>query len=109
MKSKILLLSLLCTTGCAHFASRTLEETPTLVGTNVVIVSKTSHMYVTTFFDAKSSLTKAANSPSITSTNQYSAGTRLGGLNQESSGSNAVDIVNSAIGAAVTAAIKSAK
>jgi hypothetical protein len=83
----IFLACLLFLPGCAHFASRTYEEGVDSAGKPV---NRTTHMYVTTFFDSNTTLAKARNSPTITSSNQWAAGTMVGGLNQESSGTNTV-------------------
>lgn len=90
-------------TGCAHFASRTYEETTDPTGHPVY---RTTHMYVTAFFDSGNTFAGAANSPASTQTNQWSAGTRLKGFQQEASGTNVVDLLQSAVGAAVSAAVK---
>lgn len=78
---------LVATSGCAHFASRTYEEGVDAAGKPV---NRTTHMYITTFFDSNTALAKARNSPVMTSSNQWAAGTSIGGLNQEASGTNTV-------------------
>jgi hypothetical protein len=76
-----LLLALLVS-GCAHLTSTT-ESTDG---------SRTS-VSCFTFFDSQSALAKFRNASSNTSSNQWSAGTSIGGLNQESSSTNLVNII----------------
>jgi len=61
--------------------------------------------------DANSTLTKFHNqsSPSIIGTNTYAPGTFASGINESSSGSNAVAIANSIVTAAISAAVNAAK
>lgn len=84
---RLALAALLLTPGCAYFCSNTCQHAIDANGKPLVTYT---HMRVGTMFDANSSLAKARNSPSITLTNDHSAGTMIGGLNQDSTATNAV-------------------
>ena len=99
--------------GCAYLNSTTRHETITHhEGTNIVTdVVETTHGRAWTFMDANSSLTKFRNGSSSTTigTNVYSPGTFASGINENSSGSNVVNIASSVAAAAVQAALGAAK
>lgn len=99
--------------GCAYLNSTTRHETVTRhEGTNVVTdVVETTHGRAWTFMDANSSLTRFRNasSTSTVGTNIYSPGTFASGINENSSGSNVVNIANSIVSAAITAAVDASK
>lgn len=81
--------------GCAYLSSHT--KTPIIVtvnGTNYT-VNATTDVRVYTWFDANSQLTKFRNSNGGT-TNTYSPGTTVAGVNESSSSSNIVNILNAA-------------
>jgi len=80
-----LTLALLALTGCAFLQSSTTspDGSKTRVG-------------CLTFFDSQSALAKFRNASTTTSNGQWSAGTTIGSLNQESSGTNVVALVGSA-------------
>lgn len=93
----LLLLTLLTisgTTGCAYLDSDTHQWT----GTNGVVHSET-HARAYTVFDANNQLTKFRNSNGGPS-NVWTSGTTISGLNESSSASNVVAIINAAAGAA---------
>jgi|SRR6185295_5930515 len=90
-----LIFAILLTVGCAHFNYSANETKPD--GTEIATKVKAF-----TFFDSKSELSKLK-----TSTTDKTQSLGIGTLNQEAEGSNAVNIVNSVVSAAVTAAIKS--
>lgn len=95
LKSILLSLPLLSVIGCAHLSSTT--STPIVVnvnGTNVIAYATTSAKAITVF-DANSQLTKFRNSNGGP-TNSYSAGTVASGVDQNSSSSNLVSILNAA-------------
>jgi len=82
--------------GCAMFHSVQIKTDPD--------GSKTeSRQTITTLFDAKSEVSKLR-----ASTTDKTQGLTLGSLSDESSGSNVVSLTESVVGAAVSAAIKSA-
>jgi hypothetical protein len=101
------------TTGCAYLNSTTKHATRTYhEGTNTVVeVVETTHGRAWTFMDANSSLTKFRNASSTSTmgTNVYSPGTFASGLNENSSGSNAVNIASAVVSAAIQAAVSAAK
>lgn len=76
--------------GCAYFCSNTCQHS---LDANGKPVCTYTHMRVGTFFDAQSSLAKARNSPAVTPTNSWSAGTVIGGLNQDSNSTNTVALL----------------
>lgn len=92
---KLLLLSLLCCYGCASVKVSIFEEKD---GT------KQTTVRAFTLFDAKSELAKLR-----TTSTDKTQGVTLSGLVQESNGSNVVNLVESAVSAAVSAAVKSVK
>lgn len=95
MIKKILPFALCLLTGCALLSSHTV--TPVVVnvnGTNVV-AKATTDARAFTLFDANSSLTKFRNSNGGP-TNQFSAGTVASGVNESSTASNLVAIINAA-------------
>lgn len=101
-------------TGCAYLNSTTRHETRTYYhqGTNTVaVVIETTHGRAWTFMDATSTLTRFRNqsSSSTIGTNTYAPGTFASGINESSSGSNAVNIATAVITAAVNAAITASK
>lgn len=90
-------LALLPFVGCAHFSSHQLRTDAD--GSQVE-----SRQSVTTFFDAKTDIAKLR-----ASTTDKTQGLTVGSIGEETNGSNAVAIVNTAVSAAVSAAVKSAK
>lgn len=93
----IILCLLLISGGCAHFDS---EQTETRTeGTNTVILR--SHQRITTFFDSKTSIAKMR-----VSRTEKTTGLTLGGLDQESSGSNIVGIAESIVKGATKGALE---
>ncbi len=93
---------LLSVAGCStfHTTQTDVRENPT-TGEKTTI---TTHASATTFFDSKSTLAnfKAAQT-------EKSQGASVGSLSQESSGSNAVNLVEGVVSAAVSSAVKAAK
>jgi hypothetical protein len=83
--------------GCARFSS--VQEQTKLDGTTF-----RQKQTVTTFFDGKSDIAKLR-----ASSTDKTTGLSVGSISEESSGTNAVDLVDRVVGAAVGAAIKSAK
>ena len=94
MKKLPLVLFLL--TGCSTFTS---EQTVTRDGETV-----TTTIRARTFFDARSDLAKLR----ITQT-EKTQGVTLGALNQETSGTNAVDLIDRVVRAAVAGAVSAIK
>lgn len=119
MKNKLKMLAVFgvafvgLSTGCAYLNSTTKHATRTYhEGTNTVVeVVETTHGRAWTFMDANSSLSKFRNasSPSTLGTNVYSPGTFASGINESSTGSNAVNIANAVVSAAISAAVSAAK
>lgn len=95
MKKLTPFLSLILLVGCAHFSS-------TQVKTEKDGSVTTSHQVVTTFFDAKSDISKLR-----ASTTDKTQGLTVGGINEEASGTNANALAESVVSAAVSAAVKS--
>lgn len=91
------LLPLLCAglCGCAYLRSSTVTETDPKTG--IVTAKTTVRAY--TVFDAQAQLTKFRNSTGGP-TNTYTAGTVVGSLNESSSASNIVAIIQAAGAAA---------
>jgi hypothetical protein len=88
MKKRLLpLLLLALTPGCAYLCSNTCEHALDANGKPVV---RETHARIYTLFDANSTLAKMKNSPTVTASNQWSAGTYIGGLNESSSSTNLV-------------------
>jgi hypothetical protein len=85
--------------GCSHFNGTTTRTyfDPKL---NALVTEKTA-VKAGTFFDSKSGLTKMKNS--ITTA---TSGTTVGELNQESSGSNAIQVIKIVVEGAATGAAK---
>ena len=86
----------LLATGCARFTSTVTERTlPDGVIERVTVVR------ATTFFDSKSELAKLSSGQT-----DKSQKVSIGSLSQESSATNAVNLIESVVGAAVRAAVK---
>jgi hypothetical protein len=83
--------------GCARFSS-TQDQTR---GDGTIIHQRQT---VTTFFDGKSDIAKLR-----ASSTDKTTGLTVGSIAEETSGTNAVDLVTRVVGAAVSAAISSAK
>lgn len=97
MKIRILLsvLSvLLALLGCARFTSHQVKVDPDGSRTE-------SRQIISTFWDSKSSIAKLR-----ASTTDKTQGLTVGSVDQESSSSNAVDLVERVVAAAVKAAVK---
>lgn len=99
MKKLILIIPAVVTifTGCAYLSSDTVTPIYTVAnGTNppTLLYAKT-HARAVTLFDANSSLTKFRNSNGGP-TNTYTSGTMASGVNEQSSASNIVAILNAA-------------
>lgn len=94
MKQAMLFFSMLSLTGCAYVNSNTEVRT----GTNGVAVSWT-HARAFTLFDATDNITKFRNSTGGP-TNTITQGTYVNGLNETSSTSNVVAIIQAAAAAA---------
>ena len=84
------------TTGCARSTSTGTERT--LSGG---VVESVTVVRASTLFDSKSELAKLSSGQT-----DKSQKVSIGSLNQESSGSNAVNLVESVVGAAVRAAVR---
>jgi len=84
------LLLLLSGSGCAYVNSNTATYDPT----SGKLIAKT-HARATTFFDANAQLSKFRNSTGG-ATNTFTQGTAVTGLNESSSASNVVAIINAA-------------
>jgi hypothetical protein len=92
MKYLLLILIIPLFTSCAYLSSHT--RTPMFfAGTTNIIGYATTDARAVTFFDANSTLTKFRNSNGGP-TNAYSAGTIASGINEQSSGSNVVQLLN---------------
>jgi hypothetical protein len=95
---------LLMLDGCAELTSTT-TELRNAGATNEVKV--TTRVHVSTLFDSQSQLTKFENRGSVTQSNQWASGTRMGQLTQESATTtNFNALVGEIVGAAVSAAKK---
>lgn len=93
-----LALALCCLfSGCARFKSVQVKTEPD--GTRIE-----SRQSITTFWDSQSTVSKLR-----ASTTDKTQGLTVGSVSEASEASNAVSIVESAIGAAVSAAVKAAK
>lgn len=103
MKKLLIVLCPFVFTGCAYLSSHTVTPVPYTLGTNVVYVRATTDARAVTFFDSQNQLTKFRNSNGGP-TNTYTAGTVASGVNESSSASNVVAIINAAAGAAANAA-----
>ena len=97
MKTSWLTLIALClTAGCARFKSTVTEmEYPDGSKERVTVVR------ASTFFESRSELSKLSSGQTDKSQN-----VSIGGLNQESTATNAVSLVESLVGAAVRAAVR---
>lgn len=97
MKTSWLMLIALChTAGCARFKSTVTEmEYPDGSKERVTVVR------ASTFFESKSELSKLSSGQT-----DKSQKVSIGALNQESTATNAVGLVESIVGAAVKAAVK---
>lgn len=91
MKLSILSLALLC--GCAHYST---HQTDTSYGTNGPTREIKTEVSVYTFFDSKSEVVKSR----VTQTDKTQSSS-VGALNQESSGTNVIGLVE-AISAGAT-------
>lgn len=96
-----LLLGVSCT-GCAHFITKQTDTSYDDQGHPQRAITTTAK--ATTFFDAGSQLANFKANQT-----DKSQGATVGSLNQASSGTNTVDLVGTAVGAAVSAAVKSVK
>lgn len=83
----------LALTGCARFKSVQVKTDPD--GTRIE-----SRQIITTFWDSKSSVAKLR-----ASTTDKTQGLTVGSITEESSGTNAVELTERVIGAAVRAAV----
>lgn len=103
MKYSFLLIPFL--SGCAFVGSHTTTPIVTINGTNIVVREQTTDARAWTFFDANSQLTKFHNSsaPSVLGTNQFGPGTYVAGVNEQSSASNLVAILQAAAAIAAKA------
>lgn len=70
--------------GCAYLSSTTYDATTG---------QRTTKVRSFEFFDANAQLTKFHNRSELTRSNEWAPGTTIGTLNQESSGTNTVDLV----------------
>lgn len=96
MKLNILIIPLVVMfTGCAYLSSDTKTPIYTVLnGTNPpTLLYATTHARAVTLFDANSTLTKFRNSNGGP-TNTYTSGTIASGVNESSSSSNLVQILN---------------
>lgn len=96
MKSLFLLLLLLAP-GCARFTNVQVETRGEGAGT----VRLESRQVITTFFDSKTSVAKLR----VTNTDK-SNGLSVGAITEEASATNAVDLIERIVGAAIRAAAK---
>lgn len=88
----LLISALIPLTGCAYLSSHT--RTPVFfAGTTNIIGYATTDARAVTFFDSSNTLTRFRNSNGGP-TNAYSAGTIASGVNETSSSSNIVAILN---------------
>lgn len=100
MKHILAAATLMILVGCARFSTVQIDErTNAKTGEKTKITTKAASI---TFFDSKSSLAKWKASQT-----EKAQGAEVGGLSQESSATNVVRIVESAVEAAVKTAIKS--
>jgi hypothetical protein len=88
-------------TGCAFIHSTTLTDKQGRIVTHV-----TSY----TLFDSQAALTKFQNRGTLTSSNEWSPGTSIGALNQQSqTTTNFNDLIGTVVKAAVQGAVTGAK
>jgi len=92
MKTTILLLLTATLTGCAYLRSTTLTQTDPKTG----IITQKTVVRAYTLFDANAQLTRFRNSNGATNTNTWPAGTTVGTINEQSSLSNIVLILQNA-------------
>ncbi len=100
MKRLLLLIPVAVLPGCANLHSTTWDATTG---------QRTSYATVTTFFDSQSALTKFQNRASTVHSNEWSAGTSIGTLNQSASSTNLNELIGIVVQAAVQGAAKSVK
>lgn len=91
---KLFLLPLVVLTGCAYLSSHTVTPVVSFNGTNIVVKSATTDVRCYTLFDAQDTLTKFRNSNGGP-TNTYTSGTVVGSVNETSSSSNLVLMLQS--------------
>jgi hypothetical protein len=104
VKQITLLCLLISLTGCAYVNSNTQHNIVTTTyqtnGVKVVTLDKSyTHARATTWFDSQAQLAKFRNSIGGP-TNDYTQGSAVSGLNESSSTSNVVAIINAASAAA---------
>lgn len=90
------MIGLLLVTGCARFTSTVTERTMC-----DGVIERVTVVKAATLFDSKSELAKLTSGQT-----EKSQKVSIGSLNQESSATNAVSLVESVVGAAVRAALK---
>ncbi len=95
MKSALVIIGLLAACGCARLHSVTQDDK-----------GVKTEVWVTTFWDGNSALTKFANRGQTTSSNEWAAGTTIGGINQSTTSTNVNALIEGIVAAAVKAAIK---
>lgn len=95
MKTKILILALVALTGCAYLRSTTETQTDPKTG----LVTSRTVVRAFTVFDAQAQLSKFRNSTGGP-TNTFTMGTTVGSVNEQSSASNIVAIIEAAAAAA---------
>lgn len=95
MKTSLLAIALVVMTGCAHYH---VKQTDTSYEKGVPTRSVTTKTGATTFFDAKSTLTKFRASQT-----DKTQSTAVGALDSETSSQGVVSIINAAAAAAGTA------
>lgn len=96
MKKMMVAALVLAVSGCARFSSTVTERT-LLDGT----VERVTDVNASTLMDSKSELTKLS-----TGQTDKSQKVSIGALTQESSGTNAVNLFEAVVGAAVRAAVR---
>jgi hypothetical protein len=102
LKLTMMATALLLGSGCARFTTTQIDERTNIqTGETTTITTKASSF---TFFDSKSSLAKWKATQS-----EKSQGAEVGGLDQETSGTNTVDLIRALAEGAVMGAAKSIK
>lgn len=98
-------------TGCAYLRSTTMDPVVTVHTNGVVTVAyKKTSVRAFTAFDSNSALAKFRNTTGGPSgTNGWAPGTWIGSLDQSSTTSNAVPIIEAVASGAVQGAVKSMK
>ena len=96
LSTVMLIAAIVGLTGCARFTS-TVTERGSVDGTT----ERITVVRINTFFDSKSELAKMSSGQT-----DKSPKVSIGSLNQESSGTNAVNLVASVVGAALRAAVR---